>query len=205
MVRSQVELELTKDPKDRNLKSILSSAEKAKILFSKIGYKEGEERSQHYINQLSKTLNGELDTNFKKFVKFKTFKKNIVDSAKTENALLVKDMLNNEDIRLFVEVINEEDDAKDKYRRITSINFSRSNSRARSGSQKILSLSNSNSKMSLSISNLKLGSKKIKLKNVHKSGNSKFIHESPFKLLPYKLGTPQAKNRLLRKFVSVLK
>ena len=112
------------------MKSIHSSAEKAKTLFCKIGYKKGEERAQHYINQLNKATDGDVGTTFQKFVKFKTFKKNHIESVKADDALLAKDMLNNEDIRLFVEIIAEEDDAKDQFRRKTSVNLSRSGTKS---------------------------------------------------------------------------
>lgn len=187
----------------------MTSAEKVKTLFEKICHKEGEATAQNYINQLKKAIDGDVDQPIKKFVKFKTFKKNHIDSVKADDALFEKDMLNNEDIRLFVDVIDENDDAKDKYRRITSINLSRSNSRLRSSSvgkirSSITAQNLSASNLSASMSSFKFRNKKIKFKILPKHNNSKSINNSPVNLNLFRVSKDKIKYKMKKNLVSLL-
>ncbi|CAI2383959.1 unnamed protein product [Moneuplotes crassus] len=204
LVRCNFELELSKEPKDRKLSTVLSSAEKASNLFEKICHKEGQQRAQHYINEIKKAIDGEVDTKFAKFVKFKTFKKNHIDSAKADDAFLEKQMLNNEDIRLFIDVINQDDDDKDKYRRITSINISRSRSRLKSDSKKPIKYSHTPSNLTLSVNTLTFKNKKVQIKKRMKHSYSKSITDNSNNLLPYKLNKERMKSRIRKNLLRPL-
>lgn len=124
LVRIQCEIELIKEGNTQNLGNFISIAEKAKQQFAKIGYKLGEERANAYIDFLRKKINGEEDSNLKKFMKFKTLKKTHIEQVKKESTV-EKHMLQDEDIRLFVEVIEEEADTNTENRRFTTTSLSR--------------------------------------------------------------------------------
>lgn len=152
LVRAQCEIELNKGSGGSELQQILSTAEKTKLQFHEIGHKAGEERANQYILFIQQRINGEKvnTTGLQKLVKFKTLKRTHIDSVKADNASLEKSMLNNEDIRLFVEVIEEDDDKRDQYRRITTSKFKNRDSRSNSVTKEIpRSLYNSESRESV--------------------------------------------------------
>ena len=140
---------------------MITVVEKLKSQFLNIGYKLGEERANLYLMFLKKKLAGEEDNSFKKLVKFKTLKRTHIESVKADNSLLEQNILNDEDIRLFVEVIEEDTDLKNQNRRYSS--NSKSRSKVVANEYKSLSLHNSNSELSMTLSRSKFKKSQIRM------------------------------------------
>ena len=172
MIRCQLDIELNKNSEQRDIKGHLAKVEKAKSLFESIGHKLGAERAEQYIQFLNKRVNGQKDTGIQKLMKFKTFKRNHVESVKADDSLIEQNILNDVDIRLFVEVIKDEDDKKDEVRRrIISTSLSRSNLRMSSIDSSNTTIRPSHTNLSSTGSSLKF--KKKRMKFLHKiKGNS---------------------------------
>ena len=158
MVRIQCETELNQEG-SCDIKNLIQITEKAKEQFTNIKYKFGEERAQFYIDFLKKRESGETGE-FKKFVKFKTLKRDHIQQEISKNTVLESSVLKDEDIKLFVEVIEGDQDFK-----ANRLRFSQQNSPARYGSRENIQLSKSSidSIISNKIKNHKKRIKKIRM------------------------------------------
>lgn len=175
LVRVQCEIELNKDANSRDLKHLIAIADKARLQFHKIGYKLGEDRANLYIDFLQKKIKGEEDSSFKKLVKFKTLKRNHIEKVKAGDSLIEQNILKDEDIRLFVEIIEEDADLFQGARRYSSCSsVARStmkNSSMKYDNTNTLNLQKTNSELSVSISGSKFkknSRKQIKLRKAMK-------------------------------------
>ena len=164
LVRVQCEIELSKDSQERDLKKLIAIVEKAKSQFSNLGFKLGEERANLYLEYLNKRINGEEDKNFKKLIKFKTLKRTHIETAKASDSLLEQSILNDEDIRLFVEVIEEDNDIRHDRIRYKSNSSSVNRSSFRTDENKSMSLLNSKSDIAGRLNRSKFSSKKGSIK-----------------------------------------
>ena len=72
-----------------------------------LGYKVGQERAKLYIDCLKNKYSGEDIGNFKKTLKFKSIRMKNFLKTNTKTSLLNNDVIQDEDIKLFVEVIEE--------------------------------------------------------------------------------------------------
>lgn len=146
-------------------------AEKAKLQFENVNYHLGAKRCEDYLSFIKKKVNGEEDTSFKKFVKFKTLKRTHIETVKADNSLLQESVINDEDIKIFVETIEEDEIKLFSEKRSSSVSIYRKSpcqSKASLfGSKKSvpnLSMSIRNSKSNLrNLKMIRAGKKKLKV------------------------------------------
>lgn len=117
---------MNKHGQECDLKHLIAIVEKCKSQFQKIHYKLGEQRANIYLMFLNKRIKGEEDSNFKKLVKFKTLKRTHIETVKAADHLLEKNILNDDDIRLFVDIIEDDENDKNDRIRYNSVSLHRS-------------------------------------------------------------------------------
>lgn len=91
------------------LSKMIESSEKCKIDLGKLAYKEGEQRAQLYIDCLKNKINGEESSNFRRTLKNKSIVVKHFNKTKAVGTLMNAEVLQDEDIKLFVEVVEKPD------------------------------------------------------------------------------------------------
>jgi hypothetical protein len=107
LLRCNWEIEFNKSSNFEELKQAIAVAEKWMIELGGLGYKVGQERAKLYIDCLKNKYSGEDIGNFKKTLKFKSIRIKNFMKTNIKASLLNNDIIQDEDIKLFVEVIEE--------------------------------------------------------------------------------------------------
>ena len=109
ILRCDCEISFNKHLSMGELSKMIESSEKCKLDLGKLAYKEGEQRAQLYIDCLKNKINGEESGNFRRTLKNKSIVVKHFNKTKAVGTLMNAEVLQDEDIKLFVEVVEKPD------------------------------------------------------------------------------------------------
>jgi hypothetical protein len=104
LIRCECEIEFRRISKPEVLHQLIKSTKECKKAFRSYNHKLGEDRAQLYINCLINKLSGQDIGNFKKTLRSTTLKSKGFIQTRNKESLLISNMLQDEDIKLFLEV-----------------------------------------------------------------------------------------------------
>lgn len=107
LLRCEWEIAFNKDFNIRDLTKAISEADESIQWLSKLDYPEIVARAKVYSDWIKHKLNGDNIGNFRKTLKSKSIKKKILVQSPKEDTLLNSDVLQDEDIKLYVEVVEQ--------------------------------------------------------------------------------------------------
>lgn len=107
LLRCDWEIAFNKDFNIKELTKAISEADESIQWLSKLEYPEIVERAQIYSDWIKNKLNGDNIGNFRRTLKSKSIKKTILVQSLKGGTLLNSDVLQDEDIKLYVEVVEQ--------------------------------------------------------------------------------------------------
>lgn len=109
LLRCECEIEFNKEVNIGRLTNVIAEIEKSRMQLGRIGYKIGEERAKIYVDCLKNKIEGQELGNFRKTLKTKSIRVKVFNNTKSVGTLLNSEILQDEDVKLFVEVIENPD------------------------------------------------------------------------------------------------